>query len=338
MTTPALTIGSWHVFDKMYIEDGVALVRQAVESGVTHFDVGTYEIRYPLGVFAKLIQPMKPGDDAVAMPREEAMKGAVTMPPSYTDVIFGTLLRLSGLPRDAYTVQTKLWLVDYPDTPFDKQLDKTFGRVGLEHAELAIIGGYLHQVDLEQVVHDVAGTIASGRIGAWGINNWRIGDLEEADRIAVRDGLPRPIVAQNKYSVARRTVATGPRYEAMYADSGLTLQASDLMEGGLLSGKISGTREVSPDNGAILSQIESRVVPRLVSLADEYGVTAAQIAVAYALAYPYTSSAVMGMSSVAQLEDNVAAVELAARSGKEIREALEDLWIDRDVVDPLGVS
>lgn len=338
MKTPPLTLGSWHVYDKLYVEDGVALISEAIESGLSHFDVGTYEINYPMQAFQKLIAPMHEGDDAVAMTREEAMQGTVRVPPTYTDVLFGTFLRLSGLPRDAYTVQTKLWLIEYPDTTFGQQLDTTFGRVGIDYAELGIVGGYLHQVDLEAVVHDAADQIAAGRIGAWGINNWRVADLEEADRIAVRDGLPRPQVAQSKYSVARRTVAISPRYEALYQQTDISLQPSDLLEGGLLSGKRSGTREISPDNGAVYTRIEQEVVPRLVSLAADLGASAAQVAIAYVLAYPHTSSAVMGMSTLDQLRDNIRAIELAETHGAQIRAALDDLWIDRDVIDPLGVS
>lgn len=338
MTLPPLTVGSWHVYDKMYLRDSVALFREAVESGITHFDVGTYETRYPVAVFEKLIAPMHEGDDAIAVPREEAMAGAVELPPSYTDVLFGAIVRMSGVPRDAFTVQTKLWLVEYPDTTFGGQLDTTFSRVGIEDAELGVIGGYLHQVDLEQVVHDVADQIAAGRIGAWAVNNWRIADLERADQIALRDGLPRPQFAQSKYSVARRTVATSPRYVEMYESTELSLQPSDLLEGGLLSGKLSGTRKISPDNGHVIGRIEHEVVPRLTSLGDELGASAAQVALAYVLAYEHTSSAVMGMSSVRQLRDNIGAIDLAQNHGERIRADLADLWIDRGAVDPLGVS
>lgn len=335
---PTLAIGSWHVYDKLYIEDAVDLVRTGIELGVSHFDVGSYDIRYPLEAFRLLLQPMKEGEDAVAMPRERAMRDAARSKPLYTDVIFGALMRMSGLPRDSYTVQMKLWLIDYEELDFHAQLDRLCARTDHDYAELAIIGGYLYQTDLEAVVHEIADLVREGRIGGWGVNNWRIADMEQAIRIADRDGLPRPVIAQNKYSVARRTVAMSPRWVELYEHGGVALQPSDLLEGGLLSGKLSGTRDITPDNGEVFGRIGSEVVPRVVSLAVELGASPAQVALAYVLAFPGSAAAVMGMSSVPQVRDNVGAVALAAEHGAMIRESLDDLWIDRDVVDPQGVS
>lgn len=338
LSLPALTIGSWHIFDKIYATDAMALIRAAVDAGVTHFDVGLYDKLFPAALFAKIHEPLTRGADAVAPPRESVVPYLVPAPPSHTDLIFGALVRAVGLAREDYTLQIKLWLMGYPEVGLREQVHAVHTRFGVEHSELAVVGGYMHQVDLEVLVHDLASLVSDGLIGGWAVANWRVADVADADRIALRDGLPRPQLAHNKYSVARRTVSTSPEYTTLYETTDLELQASDVLEGGLLSGRLSGTRAITPDNGGIFSRTEAEVVPRLVALADDLGATAAQVALGYALAYPHTANVVMGTSSAAQLADNVKAVALAQSQGERIRLELDDLWMDRDVVDPLGSS
>lgn len=335
---PLIGLGSWHIFERMYIDDGLAMVTAAIEAGASFFDVGVYDGLDPRGLVAYALDPQAEGEDRLAPDRESVIGKAKRLPPMKTDIVLAGLLRMSGFARERYQLQLKLWLLGYPERTLTGQLDEALLRLGEDYVDYAVLGMYVHKIDLEQLVGDMGDAVAAGKIRGWATNNWRAADVLEADRIAVRRGLPRPQFAQNKYNVARRAVSLGAPYRNLYETTELTLQASDVLESGMLSGKLSGNREITTDPGDIQPAIQKTVVPRLVELADELGVTPAQIAVAFACNNEHVSSVLLGMSSMQQLQDNLAAVELWQKHGDYIEANVKDLCLDYGVVDPEGLS
>ena len=76
-----LSLGSWHIYDRMPFRDAVAMLRHAVDQGITLFDVGYY------GGFSV---DGKPGQE------------------SYTDILFGRIIQAAGVARDDYQLSAKL--------------------------------------------------------------------------------------------------------------------------------------------------------------------------------------------------------------------------------------
>lgn len=103
-----LSLGSWHTYDRMDFGDAVTMVRAAVDRGINLFDVGVY--------------------------------GSPGQPPVFTDVLFSAIVRAIGLPRNEYVLSTKLWLEDFPEVSLRPQLEKALFRVGLDEADIAIVG------------------------------------------------------------------------------------------------------------------------------------------------------------------------------------------------------
>ncbi|WP_131738828.1 aldo/keto reductase [Actinomadura roseirufa] len=299
---PLLALGSWNTWDRMDREDAAALVRSAVDRGVNLFDVAHYNF----------------GPHA-----ENAV----------TDVLFGEAVREAGVAREDYLLCGKLWLWEYPASSFAEQMKVSLGRIGTDHADLVVVGDFMERPDLRAVIADVAELVRAGRFAAWGVNNWSAGDVLFACRFAAAEGLVPPSFAQLKYSLARRSVPEGEPWGGLFAGEGLGLQASDVLEGGILAGRLNPERKIGADPGGIRDRIRA-AFPEVERIAADFGATPAQLAIAYTLTHPAVANVLVGVSRAEQLEDNLAALGLAARHGAELREALAGLWLDRGVVDP----
>lgn len=298
------SLGSWHTYDRMDFGDATAMLREAVDRGVNLFDVGVYT---------------GPG-----------------MPPAFTDVIFSAMVRAAGLEREEWLLSSKLWLEAFGADGFRPQLENALFRVGVEHADLVILGD-LRRDDLElrDLVLDLAGLADRGLIRAWGVNNWSAGSIQRLIDIAAVEGVPGPQIAQLKYSVSRRSIPDGAPFARLW-EQGLTLQASDCLEGGVLAGKVNGDRQIGRDPGDIRQRIIDDV-PAFTTLAESLGVTPAQLGIAFTLTHPALTTTLFGASSIAQLRANLDAAALVDRVGAaELRRLVAPFWADRDAVDPEG--
>ncbi|WP_370950079.1 aldo/keto reductase [Amycolatopsis sp. cg5] len=303
--TGVLSLGSWHTYDRMDFREAVTLVRTAVDSGISLFDVGVY--------------------------------GLPTSPPVFTDVLFSAMVRAAGLKRDDYLLSAKLWLEGYPEQSLRAQLDNALFRAGVEHADLVVLGDLRSDdTDLHQLVLDLDELRQAGLIRQWGVNNWSATTIRALHDFAAVENVPGPAIAQLKYSVARRSIPDGEPFEKVFGELGVTLQSSDIFEGGVLLGKNSGARQVGRDPGGVRERIAASA-PELAKIAGDLDATAAQLCLAFTLTHPANTTTLFGATSTAQLKDNMGAVDLVERVGaQQLRDLVEPFWADRDSVDSEG--
>lgn len=306
LTLPILSLGSWHIYDRMHYGDAVEMVRHAVDAGLNMFDIGVY-----------------------GTPE--------TTPPPMTDVLFSAIARGAGLARDDYVLSEKLWLEGFDaDQGFRPQLDNALFRVGTDHADLVVLGDVRDpETDLRAVVESLGDLHRAGLIRAWGVNNWSAENIEHVKRLAADLGVSPPSMAQLKYSVARRAIPDGAPFAALFED-GLALQASDVMEGGVLVKPSPPEREVGRDPGNIRERIAG-AARDLAPLAESFGATPAELCIAFTLTHPALVNTLVGTSRMSQLEQALNAVGLVDRIGADnLRAAVEPLWCDKGIVDPKG--
>ncbi|KFZ81070.1 oxidoreductase [Amycolatopsis sp. MJM2582] len=303
--TGVLSLGSWHTYDRMDFREAVDLVRTAVDSGITLFDVGVY-----------------------------GFPGAT---PVFTDVLFSAMVRAAGLRREDYLLSAKLWLEGYPEHNLRDQLDNALFRAGVEHADLVVLGDLRRDdTDLHRLVLDLNELREAGLIRHWGVNNWSATTIRALHDFAAAENVPGPAIAQLKYSVARRSIPDGEPFAKVFRELGVTLQSSDIFEGGVLLGKNSGARQVGRDPGDIRERIAASA-PALAKIAADLDATPAQLCLAFTLTHPANTTTLFGATSTEQLKDNLGAVDLVERVGAEqLRELVEPYWADRGVVDPEG--
>ncbi|MER7081449.1 Predicted oxidoreductase [Saccharopolyspora kobensis] len=300
----ALSLGSWHTYDRVDFADAVAMVRHALDRGVNLFDVGVY-----------------------------GLPGA---PPTFTDVIWGAIMRAIGPPREDFLLSAKLWIEGFGPRGFRPQLENTLLRTGLDHADLVILGDLrCDDVPLDDLVGDLAELARDGLIRAWGVNNWSAPNIRALRDIADRDEVAGPQLAQLKYSVARRSIPDGAPFAELFR-AGFQMEASDVLEGGILAGNTTPGRAIGRDPGGVRESILA-AVPVLADLAEKLGTTPAQLCIAFTLTHPANVSTLVGASRLEQVEQNIGAFDLLARVGSdELRALVEPFWADRDAVSPEG--
>jgi aryl-alcohol dehydrogenase-like predicted oxidoreductase len=292
-----MSLGSWNTFSRVPFEDGVDLVKAALDAGINMFDVAYYWDK------------------------------------QHTEILFGHILRTIGVPRSEVLIAEKAWLWSYPDESLADQLKGCLVRLGMDYVDVSMVSRPIPGVDLESFVEEAAAVVTSGLARAWGMTNWEALDAQHAYDHAASKGLPTPVQVQLQYSLARREIVETPAYDQLFAATGMTLQPADSLEGGILAGGLDRdridpgdvklgmlfpNRNIARDAGNIRPTIRA-AYPRLQVSAARVGATPAQFALAYVLSHPYRGSALFGVSSVAQLEENLLALELSRTKADAIR-------------------
>ena len=302
---PALSLGLWHNFgqDRPF-ETQRAIVRRAFDLGITHFDL------------ADNYGP----------------------PPGGAEENFGRLLATDLAPyRDELVISSKagfpMWPGPYGDLGSRKHLlaslDQSLGRLGLDYVDIF----YSHRADPDTPIEETMGALVSavrqGKALYVGISNHSPEQAQDAAAALAAEGVPL-LIHQPRYSMFDRSIEDGlfPVLEKVGAAS---IVYSPLAQGLLTDRYLSG--DVPADSRAATSRflpperISEEYLERvrgLDAIARERGQTIAQLALTWVLRQPLVASALVGASSVAQLEQNVAALDAAPLSDAEI-ERIEPL-------------
>lgn len=305
MEVSLLSLGSWHTYDRMDFADAVAMLKRAIDVGITLYDVGVYS--HP------------------------------DYPPTFTDVIFSAMVRAAGLAREDYQISAKLWLEGFDaDTGFKPQLENAFFRAGIEHTDMAILGDLRTDgVTLEGIIQSMGELTSEGLVGEWGVNNWSATNITRLQELAAEHGVKPPQIAQLKYSIARRSIPDGEPFSKIF-DTGFSMQSSDIFEGGILAGRTNITRQIGRDPGNIRDAIID-VADGVNKVADDLGITPAQLSLAFTLTHRANVNTLFGATRMEQLEQNLEALGVVERVGaEELRSLLDPFWADRGIVDPEG--
>jgi L-glyceraldehyde 3-phosphate reductase len=296
---PPISLGLWHNFGGVdNLESGRAIVRRAFDLGVTHFDL------------ANNYGP----------------------PPGSAEETFGRILALDLAPyRDELIVSTKagywMWPGPYGEWGSRKyllaSLDQSLKRLGLEYVDIF----YSHRPDpdtpLEETMAALDSVVRQGKALYVGISNYSAEQTAKA--AAILAGLGRAcLIHQPKYSMFERWIEGG--LTAVLEREGIGCIAFSPLAQGLLTrryldGIPADSRAAKPHGFLKPDQItEARLakVRLLNDVARGRGQTLAQMALQWVLRRPVVTSALIGASSVAQLEENLAAITAPALSEPEL--------------------
>jgi L-glyceraldehyde 3-phosphate reductase len=287
---PAISLGLWQNFggDRPF-ETQRAIVRRAFDLGITHFDL------------------------------------ANNYGPPYgsAEENFGRILAtdLRGY-RDELVISTKagydMWPGPYGDRGSRKyllaSLDQSLARMGLPYVDIF----YSHRVDpdtpLEETMGALDTAVRQGKALYAGISSYSPERTRQAAEILRGLGTPL-LIHQPSYSMLNRWIEEDGLLEVLEEGGVGCIVFSPLAQGLLtdryLDGIPEGSRAAKP--GTIdqdqLNQDTLAKVRALHELAGRRGQSLAQMAVAWVLRDPRVTSALLGASSVAQLEANVAALD-----------------------------
>lgn len=244
---------------------------------------------------------------------------------------------LGELPRHTLVVASKVFF-PMSDDPNDQGLsrkhvhesiDKSLERLGMDYVDLYFAHRPDPEVPLEEIVRAFSDLVDRGKVLYWGTSEWPADRVSEAMELARTNGWHPPAVEQPEYSLLHRRIER--ELFPLAEGAGLGLVVWSPLGQGLLTGKYdggipAGTRfERLPQfTGRLWTEENRRRVLAMKALADEAGLTRAQLALAWVLAHPEISSAIIGATSVEQLEENLGAA--AAPVPQEILDRLGRLF------------
>ena len=305
---PAISLGLWHNFgdDKPFATQR-DILRRAFDLGVTHFDL------------------------------------ANNYGPPYgsAETNFGTHFARDFRPyRDELIISTKagydMWPGPYGQGGGSRKyllasLDQSLSRMGLDYVDIF----YSHRFDpdtpLEETMGALDAAVRSGKALYAGISSYSADRTREAARILAELGTPL-LIHQPSYSMLNRWIeedlldAVGDLGVGVIAFSPLAQGVlTDRYLGGIPSdSRAAQGKSLNPDS---LTEDTLKHVRALSEIAQQRGQSVAQLALAWTLRDDRVTSALIGASSVAQLEDNLAAVRNLKFSPEELEA------IDADAVE-----
>jgi L-glyceraldehyde 3-phosphate reductase len=297
---PAISLGLWQNFGgDTPFERQRAIIRRAFELGITHIDL------------ANNYGP----------------------PPGSAEENFGRILGtdLAGR-RDELVISTKagydMWPGPYGEWGSRKyllaSLDQSLKRMGLEYVDIF----YSHRFDpdtpLEETIGALDTAVRHGKALYVGISSYSAKRTREAAAILRRLGTPL-LIHQPSYSMLNRWIE--PDLVNVLKEEGIgAIVFSPLAQGLLTDRYLKGVPEGSRASHAgsmrpeMLTGENLAKVRALNEIAKQRGQTLAQMAVAWVLRDPVVTSALVGASSVEQLEQNVAALDKLEFSPAELKE------------------
>jgi len=227
--------------------------------------------------------------------------------------------------RDEVLVATKVRMA-MGDGPNDAGLSRehivsgceaSLRRLRTDHIDLYQVHEWDGVTPLEETLEALDLLVRQGKVRYVGCSNYAGWQLMKALGIADRQGLPRFASQQIYYSLQSRDA----EYELIPAavDQGLGVLVWSPLAAGLLSGRYrrdqrpsSGSRQLTDWNEPPVYDQEKLydTVDVLVDVAEQHGVSAARVALAYLLDKPAVTSLVIGARTSAQLADNLAAADL----------------------------
>lgn len=185
-----------------------------------------------------------------------------------------------------------------------------FGKLGFTPAEDD------RSVPLHETLEVLGDLVRSGKVRAVGVSNETPWGLMRCLALAEQHGLPRMASIQNPYSLLNRSFEIGLAEVAIREQCGLL--AYSPLGFGTLSGKYLGGQRPP---GARLTLFErfnrysnpesERATARYVELARRYGLDPAQMALAWVTSRPFTTSNILGATTLEQLETNIGSVDLS---------------------------
>ncbi|HEX7264820.1 MAG TPA: L-glyceraldehyde 3-phosphate reductase [Candidatus Dormibacteraeota bacterium] len=297
---PAISLGLWQNFGAAApTERQRAVVRRAFELGITHFDL------------ANNYGP----------------------PPGSAEESFGRMLATDlAAHRDELIISTKagydMWPGPYGEWGSRKyllaSLDQSLKRMGLEYVDIF----YSHRFDPDTPLEETMGALDSavrmGKALYAGISSYSAKRTREASAILRRLGTP-VLIHQPSYSMLNRWIE--PDLLGVLKEEGIGCIVFSPLAQGLLTDKYltgvpQGSRgsHVGSMRSDMLSEENLAKVRALNEIAKRRGQSLAQMAIAWTLRDPVITSALVGASSVPQLEQNVAALDRLEFSSDELAE------------------
>jgi voltage-dependent potassium channel beta subunit len=297
-----LSFGSWVTFHKQ-IDDGISdrLMSIAYENGVNFFD--NAEV-YALGESEKMM---------------------------------GRVLKTKNWDRTSYVVSSKVFFGwrGKENKPNQHGLgrkhimeacDEALKRLQVDYLDLYFCHRPDKHVPIEEVVRTMNTLIQQGKIFYWGTSEWSGVEIMEAHAVAQRLGLEGPKMEQPEYNLFNRHKME-QEYLQIFKTVGMGTTIWSPLASGLLTGKYN---DGIPDGSRLslegfewlkdktITDQKLQDVRNLKKVADELGTSLATLSLAWTIANPNVTTAIIGATKESQLTENLKALDILPKLTAEV--------------------
>ena len=308
----ALSLGSWVTFGKQIgTREARSLLKTAYAGGINFFD------------------------NAEGYESGESEK------------IMGRAIAALGLPRDTFALSSKVFWGG--NEPMQLGLSAKHVRDACDAALKRLQVDYLdmffcHRADIDtpvdETVRAMHNLIQQGKVLYWGTSEWSAQQVTEAHAVAGRYHLTPPTMEQPQYNLLHRDKVES-EFLPLYERYGMGTTIWSPLASGVLTGKYN---DGIPDQSRLAlpgyewlrdlwqtgeGEQKLHKVRQLTQLADELGIRLAHLSLAWCLKNPNVSSVILGASRLAQLEENLQALDVVNILTDDVMERIESILDNR---------
>jgi len=312
----ALSFGSWVTFGKQ-IDDGISdrLMGIAYDNGINFFD------------------------NAEVYSRGESEK------------MMGRVLKKKTWERSSYVVSSKVffgWRGEH-NKPNQTGLSRkhiieacheALERFQLDYLDLFFCHRPDKNVPIEEVVRTMNMLIRQGKIFYWGTSEWSGAEIAEAHMVAKQLGLEPPAMEQPQYNLFER-YKVEVDYYTIFKNLGMGTTIWSPLASGLLTGKYN---DGIPEDSRLalegfewlkdrtLSNERLGRVKELGNYAKELGTSLATLSIAWCIANPNVTTAILGATKEAQLTENLKALDVLPKLTPDALQRIDDIMQTKPVL------
>jgi aryl-alcohol dehydrogenase-like predicted oxidoreductase len=243
--------------------------------------------------------------------------------------------------RDRAVIATKFTFNAEPGNPnaggngrknIHRALEGSLRRLQTDYIDLYYVHAWDRVTPVEEVISTLGGLVQAGKIRYYAFSDVPAWYVARAQTLAEKEGKERPVALQLEYSLVERNIDR----ELLPASQefGLAICPWSPLAGGFLSGKYRREGEDWKGEGRFdqfrksaspmlrkLSERHWKILDATTDVAKKLGKTPAQIALNWVVTQPGITSTILGATKIAQLEDNLGAIEFTIPA--ELRKTLE---------------
>jgi voltage-dependent potassium channel beta subunit len=260
-----------------------------------------------------------------------------------SEMAMGQAIQKAGWKRSDLVLSTKLFWggKGVNDKGLSRKhivegLAASLARLQLEYVDLLFCHRPDKRTPIEETVRAMTHVINQGQVFYWGTSEWSAQEIMEAHLIARREHLIPPLMEQPEYNMFARE-RFEKEYERLYSEFGLGTTIWSPLASGLLTGKYNhglpeGTRVTLPGYEWLREEFEKpetaqkiEQVKQLAPLAQELNCSLSQLALAWCLKNPNVSTVITGASKVAQVTENMKALDVLPKLTADVLDRIEQI-------------